>query len=161
MIVEQAMEFFGMDTHSSVPTQNKPLVDISTADGATKIQETNRLLRMFLQHYGYGNFSLEAEDEVPMANHTPSEPAKYIVIGTTPEGQKLVVKVRQPLNSQPPVEPKQDRLFNYCSNLCHWALHLMQLDDTAKEGDTDKSDNQLQIQLGLLLLTFQVFEVLH
>ncbi|KAK6175941.1 hypothetical protein SNE40_014314 [Patella caerulea] len=31
-----------------------------------------------------------------------------------------------------------DELQNYCSNLCHWALHLIELDDTAKEGDMSR-----------------------
>ena len=139
LIIEQAMEYFGMESHNSLPTKNKPPADISNADNETKTQEANRLLRMFLNHYEYGEFSLEATKEKPMQNQVPSTEVKYVVIGSlkTAQGNKLVVKKIQEPESLP-VKPQPDRLYNYSSNLCHWALHLMQLDDTAKEGDTDR-----------------------
>ena len=32
----------------------------------------------------------------------------------------------------------QDHVYNYGNNLTHWALHLMHLNDVAKEGDVDR-----------------------
>jgi hypothetical protein len=37
------------------------------------------------------------------------------------------------LQQLPPREP--DQVFNYASNICHWTLQLMSMDDTIKEGD--------------------------
>ncbi len=34
--------------------------------------------------------------------------------------------------------PSGDNLFNYCNQVAHFALHLMNLNDTAKEGDIDR-----------------------
>jgi len=33
---------------------------------------------------------------------------------------------------------KVDEIYNYSSQLCHWFLHYMSMDDTAKEGDIDR-----------------------
>ena len=40
-----------------------------------------------------------------------------------------------------------DHLFNYASNLCHWALRLMHMNDVAREGDIDRARMTLKANL--------------
>ena len=35
----------------------------------------------------------------------------------------------------PSIISTSDELYNYCSNLCHWYLQVLEMDDTAKAGD--------------------------
>ena len=35
----------------------------------------------------------------------------------------------------PSVISTNDELYNYCCNLCHWYLQLLEMDDTDKAGD--------------------------
>ena len=44
-------------------------------------------------------------------------------------------------------EDAPDHLFNYSNNLCHRALHLMHLNDMAKEGDLDRAVLSLKANL--------------
>ncbi|KAJ8299422.1 hypothetical protein KUTeg_023482 [Tegillarca granosa] len=52
-----------------------------------------------------------------------------------------------PKNSQ---DKNEDELYNYCCNLCTWGLHLMQLDDMAKEGDITRIIPNLKLCLPFL-----------
>ena len=42
------------------------------------------------------------------------------------------------------IEP-EDKLQAYCLNICHWGLHLMELDDTAREGDLTRTVPNLKV----------------
>ena len=37
-----------------------------------------------------------------------------------------------------------DEMYNYCTQLCHWALHFFHMEDTAKEGDPDRLISNLK-----------------
>ena len=137
-----------MADHNSLPTMNNP-PDLSNASRVDKLQTATRLLRKFLAHYKYGDFSL-TQDPQPQTQPQPTEQEQFIVIGETAKGVKVLMKV-QPSKSEAKPSKKEentDSLFNYSSNLCHWALHLMQLDDTAKEGDTDRVILNCKYNLG-------------
>ena len=36
------------------------------------------------------------------------------------------------------VKYEVDEIMSYCTNFCYWAMHLMQMNDTNKEGDIDR-----------------------
>lgn len=36
------------------------------------------------------------------------------------------------------VSSTDDKLYNYCNNLCHWYMQLLEMDDTAKDGDVTR-----------------------
>ena len=50
-----------------------------------------------------------------------------------------------------PHEDTGDQLYNYCTNLCSWGLHLLEMDDTAKEGDISRIIPNLKKNYALLL----------
>ncbi len=135
MILEQVMEHFGMETPNSPPTKHQPPPNISKADKEVRLETTRRMLNVFLNAFKYGNFSFHDEVEAcpPQA---ASVTVKYVVVGVTSAGHKLVIPVQESPKTSP--KPPEDRVFNYCCNLSHWALHLMELEDTAKEGDLDR-----------------------
>lgn len=133
LMIEQALEYFGMDTTESQPTKNQPPEGIEASSRQTRQECLQKMLRDFLLHYGYGQFSLGQ----PTVDNRPQEEehlvTTYKILGKTADGKVLVIPVQA--SSKPPAE---DRLLNYASNLCHWAMQLMSMDDTAKEGDIDR-----------------------
>ena len=42
-----------------------------------------------------------------------------------------------------------DEMFNYCSQFCIWALHILHMEDTAKEGDFDRLVANLKFNCAL------------
>ena len=52
----------------------------------------------------------------------------YTVVGRAEDGELLVK----------PTPLKEDQLMSYANNYAQWTLHLMNLNDTAKEGDMDR-----------------------
>lgn len=44
-------------------------------------------------------------------------------------------------------EKKSDELFNYSRQLCHWYMHLVEMNDTAKEGDLNRAILNCQYSL--------------
>ena len=83
------------------------------------------LVLKFMDFFGYGNFNLEHFVVKPKVG--PTAPTTEAIVKHLPNGN-LEITVK-PATNHP------DRLLNYCTNLCHWALHVMELDDTAHEGD--------------------------
>lgn len=129
MIKEQALEYFGMENEDSDPN-----IITSGKSKGDRTSEMYSILEKLLKHFQYGQFDL-LKPEIPLP-----QKLMYQVIGKTPDGK---LKVRPIVEIQTPPEMKaeknDDQLFNYCSNLCNWALHLMALEDTAKEGDITRT----------------------
>lgn len=94
MIIEQFLEYFGMENRLSEPTKNVPTVSRSVLD---RDREMNSMLDKFMSNYGYLNAYHETSD------------IKSVDIS--------------------------DTVYNYSSNLCHWVLQLMMMEDVVKEGD--------------------------
>lgn len=49
----------------------------------------------------------------------------------------LLQPIQSTAQAEKAIEP--DQLLSYCTNLCHWVLHLMEPQDTAKEGDVNRA----------------------
>ena len=88
---------------------------------------------MFKNVFSYLQFSLHNSCPSVPRNPASTQKAAYIVVGHTPKGQLLIAP--QVISSDCEAPPEEDRLYNYCNNLCHWTLQLMSMNDTAKEGD--------------------------
>ena len=136
LIVEQALEFFGMEDLYGKPTRNIATTDVLK----TKQEKAIALscaLDKFISHYDYCSFNI-LEKERPQSSQAPETvlQTNYDIVGKTSDGKLLISKhlIEVPLKHA----AGPDRLQNYCSNVCHWALHLMSLNDTAKEGDLER-----------------------
>ena len=135
MIMEQVMEFFGMDTPASQPTKNKPPQDIESGGKDIKHDYAKKILLSFLKLHGYGTLSLQEPPKPAVQPETSVIRTTYQVLGRTTDGKILVIPVQQTV----PAAPKApDAMQNSCHNLCHWVLQLVMMDDTAKEGDVDR-----------------------
>ncbi len=67
-----------------------------------------------------GKFTLDITPEPqPIIVNKPG----FAQYGSTHDGIPILVQVQIPTIVPP---PKPDRLYNYCTNLCQWALHLIQ-----------------------------------
>ncbi|XP_069124032.1 uncharacterized protein [Argopecten irradians] len=115
LLTEQILEFFNMEDGHCDP-QHSLLGDFAKQKLPEKKNIVNKILREFLCHYGYGNVG-DCKGASPVKH--------YKVSSVTADGKFILQEVQDP----------EDELQNYSQNLCHWALHLMELDDTAKEGD--------------------------
>lgn len=129
LIVEQAMEFFDMDSHDSTPVcipQN-----ISNLTRAERARIGDNLLQQVLRHYGYAMFCVDKHYHTQL--NPPPNQSKYkvrTVLGRTPDGHIVVCEKEVPT--------AKDQMHAYSMNLCYWAMHLMHLNDMAKEGDVDR-----------------------
>ena len=99
-----------------------------------------------LKEYLMDFFCMDSEDSVPTKNSSCSEfergkkwltkEEKHVIL------QSLVGKFLDQYNFVE-FDPylglsaisTSDELYNYCCNLCHWYLQLLEMDDTAKAGD--------------------------
>ena len=71
---------------------------------------------------------------IPVEKPTVIETTQYMLLETE-DNNLCLLPVTQSTTKRP--QPTQDDLMNYSMNVCHWGLHLMNLNDTAKEGDVD------------------------
>ena len=129
-IVEQAREYFGMQTLESQPTLHKPPPNIETMSPVEQSEVALKMLKDFVSSSNYLSFDIAEEEE----QQGPTGTWQFFFIGVNIYGQAKWNAVYFP----PPVPPKPDDLNNYTRNLCHWTLQLMELHDTAKEGDPDR-----------------------
>lgn len=131
MLSEQAREYYGI-TEDGPPTMHAP-VDVGNMSKEEKITAMETMLDNFVGHHHYGQFSLQAQqNEEPVAN--PPAPVVYTVVGGSDGNIYLIpsAAVSSPITSSP------DDMRAYSSRLCHWVLHLLELDDTAHEGDMQR-----------------------
>lgn len=83
------------------------------------------VLNDFITHYGYCN-----------VDNMSGEPAA--VKGSVQYNIEMLSGnqcVLTPIH----IKPKTDEVFNYCMQVCHWYLHILELNDTAKEGDLNRT----------------------
>ena len=125
LIVEQALEFFGMEDAGGQPTANTLPTHLNDLHPQEQNVEVRKVLLKFLRHYGYCSFSLESAPDT--------------------ENEEEVVSIENPLGGTTEVvliKPSvDDAVLNYSTNLCHWGLHLLNMNDTTKEGDIDRVVN--------------------
>ena len=99
-----------------------------------------------LKEYLMEFFGMDTEDSVPTKHISSSEldrgkkwmtkEEKHVIL------QSLVAKFLDQNNFiefdpylGPSIISTSDGLYNYCCNLCHWYLQVLEMDDTAKAGD--------------------------
>jgi hypothetical protein len=123
LIVEQAMAYFSMDSPTDTPSCYIRPEGIDTQPRDIQMAAMKQLLRGFLAHYNYGSVG-----ESPRKPTSETIGTTYTLLGYTKEGQMIVKQDQKPTLPK----PKPDYLMNYCMNLCHRGLHLMELNDTAK-----------------------------
>ncbi|XP_048244381.1 uncharacterized protein LOC124126857 isoform X2 [Haliotis rufescens] len=116
VIVEQAREYFGITDDNNTALKNIP-VDVFNLSLEEKTTASEAVLRAFLVHYGYLDLTFKDSCE-----------RMYLIFHVNADGTVVEEKSQ--------FEP--DEVYSYCQQLSHWALHLMELDDTAKEGDSDR-----------------------
>ena len=123
-IVEQAMEYFGVEDMASPPTKHKPPENIAEQGRAERANMALQMLKEFLLDSNYLHFEYD-----PTADPVPKpQDIEYVKCGVTKSGQYLMA----------PKGPRPDAMENYARNLCHWTLQLLEMHDTAKEGDVDR-----------------------
>jgi hypothetical protein len=97
-------------------------------------EDAIKTIKGMLVHYGYGQFEIEKK----------APPPKQAVDVQNSNGQQMFVHAILPTGQTvllPAVLPgplPSDEVYNYFMNLCHWGVHLMQMNDTAKEGDLNR-----------------------
>ena len=123
MVIEQALELFDLDACDSQPSISQIPHDTSTLDHETKVKLADEILGKFVNHYGYGKFSMNAPE---VENVVDTE----ILVAQSSSGDLSF--------STNKVTKPPDYIYNYSMQLCHWAVHLMSMNDTAKEGDVTR-----------------------
>ena len=78
-------------------------------------------------HYGYG--MVDCPERI--VNKTKN--ARTFLYLMKADGQKTLIKQYNDAKSEP------DELYNYSLQLCHWYLHLSEINDTVKEGDLNRT----------------------
>ena len=130
LLKEQAMQYFGMEDMDSPPTRN-----FLTSPESANTEEVLKMLEGMVEYFGYGSFSINSKAPPPkeavifQENTSKMVPLHFVL----PSGQRATLSAV--VKSELPV----DEFYNYCVNVCHWGLHVMQLNDTAKEGDLARS----------------------
>ncbi|XP_046583753.1 uncharacterized protein LOC124290951 [Haliotis rubra] len=131
LMVEQALEYLGMETYDSQPTKIIIPDNIMRLPRHTRADLADKVLIGILNTYDYGNFSLAQHQESsinpPIHNKIQTV---HVVNGLTPDGEIIF--------SQQDVPVQEDEVLSYCNNLAQWAMQLMHMNDTAKEGDIDR-----------------------
>ena len=130
-MMEQALEYSGMANYDAWPDCIPQ--DIAQRPAEEQHQVADQFLLGILEHFEYARFSLNRHHE--SALNPPSGQVHVLVeqqvIGQTPKGHLLVLKRKLPLET--------DQIMSHACNLCMWALHMMHLNDLAKEGDLDRA----------------------
>lgn len=85
----------------------------------------------FLEYFGMDDPSSAPTQNIPSCNnHTRSLSERRAEMFDMIKG--FIIHYGY-LNSDK--DSTDDSVYNYCSNLCHWVLQLIQMEDIAKEGD--------------------------
>ena len=129
-LVEMALEYLGMADAESQPTSVLVPENISKVSRIRRQALADDILGGILDHYGFARFCLEHLDHQQI---NPPEPThkEYHFMGRLPGGQLLLKEVE--------VVNQRDHIMAYGIQFCHWALHLMHLNDMAHEGDFDRT----------------------
>lgn len=80
-----------------------------------------KILQEFMTKCGNGL------DDTPEKIHVPQYKTRHMAVVT--HGHGVLERYLESMRIE------EDELFNYSLQLCHWYLHLVELSDTAKEGD--------------------------
>ena len=131
LIKEQFIEYFKMET-----IDTKPEIDLLTSTDEKTMDETKdqffTVITEFIDHYGYCKVDTDQSCPKDLQNVQCYQLC-------TVDNQIVLVPYT--------TEKKSDELFNYSRQLCHWYMHLVEMNDTAKEGDLNRAILNCQYSL--------------
>jgi hypothetical protein len=115
-----------MENGNSNP-QHPDLSNIGHESTSAQKSTILRIVQEFMNKYGYGMVGMP--DKVPKVNEFVEKVVENtdIVIN----GERIVLQIHNNVNRV----LEDDELYNYCVLLCHFYLHILEMHDTAKEGD--------------------------
>lgn len=123
VLMEQVLEYLEMDNYDAWPSMVPENVNDLTND--EKIVIANKIVRAILTDYNYGGFSIDGTETCK--NNPPRE--TEITRMVTDDGKTIVTKLRLPPTGE------EDEVMSYFLNFGMWAMHLLHMNDAAKEGD--------------------------
>lgn len=125
LVKEQFMEFFQMENKYSQPNhKNFEDIDIKSSEEQKSILLA--AVNDFMKYFGYCNADTAEGLPQPLKGTL-----KYHLQKTGDENQWILVPYHE--------KPQDDEVFNYSIQLCHWYLHILELHDTAKESDLNRT----------------------
>jgi hypothetical protein len=123
LVKEQFMEFFQMDNKCSKP-EHKNFEDIDAKSSEEQKSLLLAAVTEFMKHFGYCLADTPEGIPQPLRGEL-----KYHL--QYDENQLVMVPYHE--------TPESDEVFNYSMQLCHWYLQILELHDTAKEGDLNRT----------------------
>ena len=128
-MMEQALEFLGMDSYDANPTRQgfELPENLPHLSKEQKIAIADKILLAILNHYQYAQFDIN--NPVHCEINPPQNVVQLVptVVGQTSDRHLLI------MNKTMPLAP--DDVMSHSQQLCAWTIHLMHLNDMAKEGD--------------------------
>lgn len=127
LVKEQFFEFFNMENESSKPAH--PLLTELEDDNLSEEEKRDiiyNIIADFIRKYGYG--MVDTPDRFNVVNPQYIQKLQAVIL----DGKLAIEQYLEPILSEP------DELYNYSLQLCHWYLQLLELSDTAKEGDMNR-----------------------
>ena len=127
LVKEQFIEFFNMDNESSKP-EHHFLTNLED-DGLSEEEKRDilyKILSEFINKYGYG--MVDTPDKFSVIEPQYFQKLEAFIV----DGKLAIKQILEPISTEP------DELYNYSLQLCHWYLQLLELSDTAKEGDMNR-----------------------
>lgn len=127
LVKEQFFEFFNMENESSKPAH--PLLTELEDDNLSEEEKRDiiyNIIADFIRKYGYG--MVDTPDRFNVVNPQYIQKVQAVIL----DGKLATEQYLEPILSEP------DELYNYSLQLCHWYLQLLELSDTAKEGDMNR-----------------------
>lgn len=88
--------------------------------------ESSKPAQHSIRKYGYG--MVDTPDRFNVVNPQYIQKVQAVIL----DGKLAIKQYLEPILSVP------DELYNYSLQLCHWYLQLLELSDTAKEGDMNR-----------------------
>lgn len=125
LVKEQFMEFFQMENKYSEPN-HKNFEDINSKSSEEQKSLLLATVIDFMKYFGYCNADTAEGLPQPLRGSL-----QYQVQKVGDENQWILIPFHE--------TPQSDEVFNYAMQLCHWFLQILELHDTAKEGDLNRT----------------------
>ena len=121
---------FRMEDYDSWPVRLPR--DIEEMSKEEKLTVTNDIIDEILTKHRYAQYEISK-----MPASTVNPPKEFIteVVGTTDDGRVVKCKMAKP--APPPGD--RDSVMSYCEQLCHWMIQLENMNDLAREADSQRA----------------------
>lgn len=125
LVKEQVMEFFQMENKYSQP-KHKNFEDIDIKSSEEQKSLLLAAVNDFMKYFGHCNADTAEGLPQPLKGTL-----KYHLQKTGDKNRWILVPYHE--------KPQDDEVFNYSMQLFHWYLHILELHDSAKEGDLNRT----------------------